>query len=176
MLEEFKKFVMRGNLVEMAIGFTIGAAFTTVVKSLVNDLIMPPIGLALGNVDFKDFFWVLKEGEKLPPYATIEQAQEAGAVTLNYGLFVNNTLALLLVALAMFVIVRTVNRIDEAMDADLPDDSPVADEPSHKKCPYCRSQIAYRAVRCPQCTTRLEGYSAAEAKVDRPADGADPVD
>ena len=162
MLNEFKKFVMRGSLVDMAIGFTIGAAFTTVVKSLVNDLIMPPIGLALGNVDFKDFFWVLKEGNELPPYPTIEQAQEAGAVTLNYGLFINNVFALLLVALAMFVIVRMVNRIDEAMEHDLPDNSPVADEPSHKKCQYCRSQIAYRAVRCPQCTTRLEGFPDTE--------------
>jgi large conductance mechanosensitive channel len=158
MLNQFKKFVMRGNFVDMAVGFTVGAAFTTVAKSIVNDIIMPPVGLVLGRVDFSDLFWVLREGEKLGPYPTIAQAQQAGAVTLNYGMFVNNVLALLIVAAAMFIIVRVVNRLDESMDEEVDKKKSEPNEPSHKKCPYCRIQIPFKAVRCPQCTTRLEGF------------------
>lgn len=160
MFDAFKKFIMRGNFVDLAIGFTVGAAFTTVAKSIVNDIIMPPVGLMLGRVDFKDLFWVLRPGEALGPYPTIEQAQEAGAVTLNYGLFINNVLALLIVALAMFIIVRMVNRLDEAMDEALDNEKPPPEEPANKKCPYCRSQIPFKAVRCPECTSKLEGFDA----------------
>lgn len=157
-VEEFKKFVMRGNLVDMAIGFTVGAAFTTVAKSLVDDIIMPPIGLMLGGMDFADLFIVLKPGpEELAPYATLKDAQESGAVTLNYGRFFNNCLALFLVALAMFVFIRAFNRIDDALDEALDDDEPTTPEtPKNKKCPHCRETIAYKATRCAHCTSELE--------------------
>ena len=151
-LNDFKKFIMRGNLVDLAIGFTVGAAFTTVAKSLVNDIIMPPIGLLLGNVDFQDLFVVLRDGENQPPpYATIDAAQAAGAVTLNYGVFINNCIALLIVAIAMFVIIRIVNRIDDALDGPKQPQEPV-----HKKCPFCLSTVPFRATRCPHCTSALD--------------------
>lgn len=167
MIQQFKKFIMRGNFVDLAIGFTVGAAFTTVVKSAVEDLIMPPLGWALGSVEFEDMFWVLRQGEPAGPYLTLSGAQEAGAVTMNYGTFINNCISLLLVGLAMFLIVRLVNRMDAAMDAAV-DDPPDEQEPSHKKCPYCRDQIAYRAVRCPSCTSRLEGFEKAAEKYAGP--------
>lgn len=158
MFGEFKKFILRGNVVDLAIGFTVGAAFTTVAKSIVEDIIMPPVGLLVGSVEFEDLFWVLRSGDPAGPYRTLQAAQEAGAVTINYGVLGNNVLALILVGLAMFVVVRLVNHLDEKMDAVIDGEPPSAEEPSHKKCPYCRGQIAYRAVRCQLCTSRLEGF------------------
>lgn len=111
MFKEFKTFAMRGNVIDMAVGIIIGAAFSSIVKSLVDDVIMPPIGLLLGNVDFSDLFLVLKEGSTATPYATLAAAREAGAVTLNYGLFVNATVSFLIVAFAVFLLVRTINRL-----------------------------------------------------------------
>jgi len=155
MLGEFKKFALRGNLVDMAIGFTVGAAFTTVAKSAVDDLVMPVVGLFTGGADFSDLFFVLREGEKAgAPYATLRAAQEAGAVTLDYGLFGNAVLAFLLVALVMFAVIRMMNRLEEGLEARL-GDAPPPDEPSQKLCRFCRSQIPYRAIRCPQCTSEL---------------------
>lgn len=158
LIEDFKKFALRGNMVDLAIGFTVGAAFTTVIKSLVSDLIMPPIGLLTGNSDFSDQFWVLSlpEGTEEPStgFQTLEAAQEAGAVTLNYGQFFNNCLALFMVAVAMFVIIRLVNRMDEQLDEAF-GDKPPKGEPSEKKCDFCRTAIAYRATRCPHCTSEL---------------------
>ena len=159
-VEEFKKFALRGNLIDMSIGFTVGAAFSTVAKSLVNNLIMPPIGLLLGGADFSDLFITLKQGsEKLAPHATLADAQASGAVTLNYGAFMNDLIALLVVAIAMFMVIRIVNRIDATLDAQFgePDRK---DEPSTKKCPYCRETIAYQARRCPQCTSQLDESTA----------------
>lgn len=154
---EFRKFVMRGSLVDMAVGFTVGAAFTTVAKSLVDDIIMPPIGLLVGNVDFKDLFWILKSGaDGAATYATIDEAQRAGAVTLNYGRFINNALALLIVAVVIFIVIRLMNRAEETLEQISGEKSPQPDEPAHKKCPFCRSTIAFRAMRCPQCTSHLE--------------------
>lgn len=172
MIQEFKNFVLRGNVVDLAVGFTVGAAFTTVVKSIVNDLIMPPIGLALGSVELEDTFWVLKPGEPAGPYLTLSAAQDAGAVTVNYGLFASNVVALLLVGLAMFFILRLVKRLDSAMDEVIDDDQPAEEEPSFKKCPYCRDQIAFRAVRCPSCTSRLEGFEAQAQKTLGPTTAA----
>jgi len=107
MFEDFKRFLVQGNLVELAIGFTVGAAFSTVVKSLVEDIIMPPVGLLLGNADFNNLFYVLQAGsENNGPYATLSEAQAAGAITINYGLFFNNVLSLLIVAVTMFVIIK----------------------------------------------------------------------
>lgn len=111
MLKEFKAFAMRGNVVDMAVGIIIGAAFGSIVKSLVDDVIMPPIGLLLGNVDFSELFLVLKEGVPPAPYATVIAAKEAGAVTLNYGLFINALVSFIIVAFAVFLLVRTINRL-----------------------------------------------------------------
>lgn len=111
MLKEFKAFAMRGNVVDMAVGIIIGAAFGSIVKSLVDDVIMPPIGLLLGNVDFSELFFVLKEGAAAAPYGTLAAAKEAGAVTLNYGLFVNAVVSFTIVAFAVFLLIRTINRL-----------------------------------------------------------------
>lgn len=111
MFKEFKEFAMRGNVVDMAVGIIIGAAFGTIIKSLVSDVIMPPIGLALGDVDFSNLFSVLKEGTPAGPYAALVEAQEAGAVTINYGLFVNTIISFLIVAFAVFLLIRSINNM-----------------------------------------------------------------
>jgi large conductance mechanosensitive channel len=145
MLDEFKKFIMRGNVLDLAVGIIIGVAFGAIVKSLVDDIIMPPIGLALGNVDFSDMFLLLKDGTKAAaPYATLADAQAAGAVTLNYGLFVNQILTFLIVAFAVFLVVRLANRLQGPPAAA-----------TTKDCPYCKMSIPLAAVRCPNCTSEL---------------------
>ena len=111
MLEEFKKFAMRGNVVDMAVGIVIGAAFVKIVDSLVKDLIMPPIGMLLGKVDFANLFFVLKAGNPPPPYLSVDAAQKAGAVTLNYGIFINTMIAFLIVAFAVFLLIRAINKM-----------------------------------------------------------------
>jgi large conductance mechanosensitive channel len=147
MLKEFKAFVMRGNVLDLAVGIIIGASFGTIVKSLVDDVIMPPIGLALGNVDFANLFVLLKPGLKAPaPYATVADAQAAGAVTINYGNFVNNVVTFIIVAFVVFLIVRVANRLK-------PQD---AAAPTTKDCPYCRMAIPVAATRCPHCTSDLK--------------------
>jgi large conductance mechanosensitive channel len=148
MLKEFKAFIMRGNVLDLAVGIIIGAAFGSIVKSLVDDVIMPPIGLALGNVDFANLFLLLKPGPTgAPPYATLADAQAAGAVTLNYGLFINSIVTFLIVAFAIFLVVRAANRLR-------PPEAAAA--PNTKDCPYCRMPIPVGAVRCPQCTSELK--------------------
>jgi large conductance mechanosensitive channel len=147
MLKEFKAFIMRGNVLDLAVGIIIGAAFGTIVKSLVDDVIMPPIGLALGNVDFSNLFLLLKEGAKAaPPYASLADAKAAGAVTINYGQFINNVVTFIIVAFAVFLVVRAANRLrpPEAAEA-----------PNTRDCPYCRMPIPVAATRCPQCTSEL---------------------
>jgi large conductance mechanosensitive channel len=147
MLKEFKEFAMRGNVVDLAVGIIIGGAFGTIVKSLVDDVIMPPIGLALGNVDFSDLFVMLKEGTKAAaPYSTLAEAQTAGAVTVNYGLFVNSVITFLIIAFAVFLLVRAINRLK-------PQEAPAA--AATKDCPYCRMPIPVGATRCPECTSEL---------------------
>ena len=149
MLKEFKTFVMRGNVLDLAVGIIIGAAFGTVVKSLVDDVIMPPIGLALGNVDFANLFLLLKPGPKgAPPYASLADAHAAGAVTINYGQFINNLVTFLIVAFAVFLIVKAANRLNP------PAPAPAA---TTKDCPFCRMTIPAAAVRCPHCTSELRG-------------------
>lgn len=163
-IEEFKNFALRGNMVDLTIGFTVGAAFTTVVKSLVNDIIMPPLGLLTGNADFGDLFWVMNvpEGVEVPEggFQTLKEAQELGAVTLNYGLFINSCLSLLIVAFAMFALIRIISRLEDELDERLGDPTP-DDEPKDKKCPFCRTAVPYRASRCPNCTSQLEEAVAA---------------
>lgn len=156
-LRDFRKFALRGNLVDLAIGFTVGAAFSTIAKSLVQDIIMPPVGLLLGRTDFSDLFFVLKAGEKSAgPYVTLADAQAAGAVTINYGVFINNMLALLVIALAMYLLIRMMARAEKRLDKHFGEEEPKQSEPTDKKCPYCRSVIPYRATRCPHCTSQLE--------------------
>ena len=145
MLKEFKAFAMRGNVLDLAVGFILGGAFGTIVKSLVDDVIMPPIGLALGHVDFKNLFTVLKAGKTPGPYASLADAQAAGAVTVNYGLFINSIITFLIVAFAVFLIVRAANRLT-------PDE---AAAPTTKDCQFCRRPIPIGAVRCPECTSQL---------------------
>ena len=120
MLEEFKKFVMRGNVVDLAVGVIIGAAFGKIVDSLVKDLVMPPIGLLLGRVDFTNLFLLLKDGVPAGPYLTVEAAQKAGAVTLNYGIFINTCIGFLIVAFAVFLLIRMINRMQAAESAAAP--------------------------------------------------------
>lgn len=159
MIKDFKKFALRGNLIDMAIGFTVGAAFATIAQSIVKDIVMPPIGMMLGRADFSDQFWLLRAGETAPaPYATLADAQAAGAVTINYGLFVNSVIAFLLVALAMFFIVRAVTRMQDALEGGEPDQP---GEPTDKKCPHCLMVIPYKATRCAHCTSQLEAKAAA---------------
>jgi large conductance mechanosensitive channel len=155
LLAEFKKFALRGNLVDMTVGFTVGAAFTTIAKSLVSDIIMPPVGLLLGGSDFSDLFLVIANGKEAPPYHTLASAQAAGAVTINYGVFLNNLIAFLMVTAVMFLLVRMMNRIEGTLEVKF-GEPPSPSEPSEKKCDYCRMTIPYRAIRCPNCTSDLQ--------------------
>jgi large conductance mechanosensitive channel len=150
-LDEFKKFAMRGNVVDMAVGIIIGGAFGTIVKSLVDDVLMPPIGMLLGGVDFTELFLVIRQGaEAAGPYATLADAQAAGAVTINYGLFFNNVIAFLIVAWAVFLLIRAMNRMQEK-----PEEQPA--DPTTKACPFCATDVPIAATRCPHCTSELAG-------------------
>ncbi|HVC28615.1 MAG TPA: large conductance mechanosensitive channel protein MscL [Gammaproteobacteria bacterium] len=149
-MKDFQSFVMRGNVVDMAVGIIIGAAFGGIVKSLVDDVIMPPIGVALGNVDFTNLFVVLKDGTKaMPPYETIAQAHAAGAVTLNYGLFINTIISFIIIAIAVFILIRFMARLQNAMHKS----ETVA--LTTKECPQCCSNININAKRCPNCTSSV---------------------
>ncbi|MDZ7372924.1 MAG: large conductance mechanosensitive channel protein MscL [candidate division KSB1 bacterium] len=143
MLEEFKKFAMRGNVIDLAVGFVMGAAFSGIVNSLVNDILMPPIGLLLGKVDFSNLFINLTG----TPYASLAEAKRAGAATINYGLFINTVINFVIVAFALFLVVRQVNRWTAKPAA------PAA--PTTKECPYCYTVIPIKATRCPNCTSAL---------------------
>jgi large conductance mechanosensitive channel len=147
MLKEFRAFAMRGNVLDLAVGIIIGGAFGTIVKSLVDDVIMPPIGLALGNVDFSNLFVLLQSGPKSPPpYSSLAEAHAAGAVTINYGVFINSIITFLIIAFAVFLIVRAANRM-------MPHEAAAA--PTSRDCPYCKMPIPIGATRCPQCTSDL---------------------
>jgi large conductance mechanosensitive channel len=145
MFREFREFAMRGNVVDLAVGIVIGAAFSKIVSSLVNDIIMPPIGLLLGRVDFSNLFINLS-GQS---FASLTEAKAAGAPTINYGVFLNTVIDFLIVAFAIFLLVRFVNRLSRQLEA-----APAA--PTRRECPYCLSSIALRATRCPQCTSILQ--------------------
>ncbi|HYA19935.1 MAG TPA: large conductance mechanosensitive channel protein MscL [Burkholderiales bacterium] len=145
MLKEFREFAMRGNVVDMAVGIIIGAAFGAIVQSLVADVIMPPIGLILGNVDFANLFIVLKEGAAAAPYASLAEAQKAGAVTINYGKFLNAVVGFVIVAFAVYMLVRAINQLKRKEQA----------APTTKECPQCFSTIPIKAKRCPNCTSQI---------------------
>lgn len=144
--KEFKEFIMRGNVVDMAVGIIIGAAFVTIVKSLVDDVIMPPIGLLLGNIDFANLFAVLKDGKVPGPYETLALAKAAGAVTINYGVFINTVISFLVVAFCVFILIKNVNRLREPLPA----------EPDTRECPYCLSAIPVKATKCAHCTAEIK--------------------
>ena len=146
MINEFREFAVKGNVVDMAVGVMIGAAFGGMVKSLIDDLLMPPIGLLTGGLDFTDQFILLRAGSTPGPYITLDAAHEAGAVVLTYGNFVNAGINFLLIAIALFFMVRWMNHLRRP-------DTPHA--PSTKACDFCRSAIHIDATRCPQCTSQL---------------------
>jgi len=147
MLKEFKEFIARGNVMDMAVGIIIGAAFGAIIGSFVNDIIMPPIGLLLGKMDFANMFVVLKEGaQQAGPYASLTAAKAAGATTLNYGAFINLVINFIIVALAVFMAVKMVNRLKRPAPAAAP---------TTKECPQCFTAIPIKAKRCPNCTSQL---------------------
>ena len=147
MLEEFKKFIMRGNVIDMAVGIVIGASFGGIVNSFVNDVLMPPIGVLLGGIDFSNLYILIKKGTTPGPYLSLAQAQEAGAVTLNYGVFINTIISFLIIALAIFIVIRFLNQLEKEKEAP----------PSvTKECPFCFTIISIKAKRCPNCTSELK--------------------
>ncbi|MBN2404934.1 MAG: large conductance mechanosensitive channel protein MscL [Coriobacteriia bacterium] len=145
MIKEFKEFIAKGNAIDLAVGVVIGAAFGAIVASLVSDILMPVVGLLLGQVDFANLFIVLKEGSVAAPYATLAAAQDAGAVTMNYGLFVNAIVAFVIVAFVIFLVVKGVNKARATEE----------EEVTTKECPYCLSAVPLAATRCPACTSDL---------------------
>ena len=148
MWKEFKEFALRGNVLDMAIGIIIGAAFGEIVTSFVNDILMPPIGLLLGNVDFTNLFINLSGGQ----YDTLAAAQEAGAATINYGMFLNTVIDFIIVAFVIFLLIRQINQMKRK------EEEPSG--PTNKQCPYCLSTIPIKATRCPHCTSQLEAETA----------------
>lgn len=156
MLEEFKKFAIRGNVIDMAVGIIIGAAFGTIVQSLVKDILTPPLGLLTGNVDFTNLFVTLKYGDPAGPYATLQAARDAGAVTMNFGVFLNGLISFVIISFAVFLLVRYINMLRE------PDEGP-APPKTIKKCPYCVSDVPIQATRCPHCTSELDPEPTEEA-------------
>jgi large conductance mechanosensitive channel len=150
MLEEFKKFALRGNVIDLAIGVVIGGAFGVIVTSLVANIIMPPIGLLLGGVNFENLIWVIKAGNPPPPYVTPADAAAAGAVSINYGLFFSAIISFLIIAWVIFLLVKAINRLSETGKKP---ETPA--EPTEKECPFCAQQISIKASRCPFCTSQL---------------------
>ena len=150
MIKEFRDFAVKGNVVDMAVGIIVGASFGTIVSSLVADVLMPPIGLLLGRVDFSNLFFVLKEGVSAPgPYNSVAAAKSAGAITINYGLFLNQIISFIIVAFAVFILVYNINKLKKQPPA-------VPAVPTTKECPFCASTIPIKAIRCPHCTSELK--------------------
>jgi large conductance mechanosensitive channel len=151
MLKDFKAFIMRGNVIDMAIGIIVGIAFGAIVTSLVNDVVMPPIGLALGKIDFSNLTVVLREGSTPGPYASLAAAKAAGAVTINYGVFINAIINFLIIAAVVFLfIIRPIARLQAPKKVEM------LVAPTTKECPYCLSAIPVKATRCPHCTSELK--------------------
>jgi large conductance mechanosensitive channel len=150
MLKELKEFAMRGNVVDMAVGIIIGAAFGGIVNSLVSDVIMTPIWLLLGNVDFSNLYIILREGATAGPFASLVEAKKAGAVTISYGAFINTIINFLILAFVIFLFIRNINKLKRKEDT-----APAV--PTTKECTYCFSTIPIKATRCPHCTSELKG-------------------
>lgn len=149
-VNEFKTFVMRGNVIDMAVGIIIGGAFTKIVNSMVADIMMPPLGLLLGKVDFSNWFIVLKQGSQEGPYASLSAAQAAGATTLNVGTFLNAVISFIIVAFCIFLLIKVINKVNAPKKEAAPA------TPTTKKCPFCCSEIALEATRCPHCTSEIK--------------------
>ena len=145
MLKDFKEFILRGNVIDLAIGFIVGAAFGKIVSSLVSDVLMPPIGLILGNIDFSNLFINLSGAD----YSSLKAAKDAGAATINYGLFINTLIDFLIIAFVLFIVIKFINRAHRKQ-------AEVVAPPSTKDCPYCFSAISLKAIRCPHCTSELK--------------------
>lgn len=148
MIQEFKEFVLRGNVADMAVGIIIGGAFGAIVNTLVSDVLMPPLGLLIGGIDFSNFYLLLKEGTAPGPYTALADAKAAGAVTLNYGVFINALISFLIMAFAVFLLIK-------ALTSMRPVPQPAAPAPV-RDCPYCLTSIPLKASRCPNCTSQLE--------------------
>jgi large conductance mechanosensitive channel len=154
MLKDFKAFIMRGNVVDMAVGIIIGAAFSPIIASLVKDVIMPPIGMVLGKVDFSNLLVVIRQGDPAGPYASPAAAQAAKAVTINYGNFINTIITFVIIAaVVFFFVVRPIAKMNERQKAKEP---VVVAPPATKECPFCFTQIPVKATRCPNCTSELK--------------------
>mgnify|MGYP001404290831 CR=1 FL=1 len=149
MFKEFREFAMRGAVLDRAVGIIIGAAFGAIVTSLVADVLMPPIGLLLGRVDFANLYVLLTAGQTPGPYASLAAAHQAGAVTLNYGAFINKIITFLIVAFSLFMMIRSMNRMKKKAEAPAP-------APATKECPFCATAVPLKAVRCPHCTSELQ--------------------
>ena len=148
---EFKNFIMRGSVIDMAVGIIIGGSFTKIVNSMVSDVMMPPLGLLMGKVNFSNWFVVLKQGANVPgPYDSLSAAQAAGATTINIGNFLNAIISFVIVAACIFVLIKMINKINKLKKQD------AAAAPTTKKCPYCCTDIPLAAVRCPNCTSELK--------------------
>ena len=143
MIKEFKEFAMKGNIVDLAVGVVIGGAFSKIVTSLVNDIVMPLVGLLMGKIDFSNLFFALGSGN----FTTIQEAKNAGVATINYGLFINNIIDFLIVAFSIFIVIKQINRFSKKKE-----EKPIENK---KKCPYCYSEIHIDATRCPNCTAEL---------------------
>ncbi|ABB23969.1 large-conductance mechanosensitive channel protein MscL [Pelodictyon luteolum] len=158
MLKEFKEFALKGNVVDMAVGIIVGGAFGSIVNTLVSEVMMPPLGLLTGGVDFSNLYVVMKEGVEPGPYAALANARAAGAVTLNYGLFLNALVSFTIMAFSVFILVKAINRLRQKADA-----APAP--PSKKTCPYCLTLVPQQASRCPACTSELPGAADPGARV-----------
>ena len=160
LVQEFLDFITRGNAIDLAIGIIIGSAFSAVVNSIVDNMLMPPFGLILGNVNFQDLFVVLRQGEQpLPANPTLEMAKKLGAVTFNYGQFITDLISFLLLGLGVFLIVRGINKLNAKMSQlkeKILDEEEAVEKPTEKDCPFCLKSIPIKAVRCPYCTSKLE--------------------
>ena len=149
MFKEFSEFLKRGSLIDMAIGIAVGTAFATIAKSLVDDIVMPPVGLLLGNVEFDNLYFMLRQGDPPGPYLTLEAAREAGAVTIAYGTFINNVLAFIVIALVFFMVLRSLNKLRRAEPGQ------PAETVRTKTCEFCITTVPMQATRCPACTSTL---------------------
>lgn len=151
MLKDFKAFLMKGNVVDMAVGIVIGVAFGAIIASFVKDILMPPIGLAMGNIDFSNMAFILKQGSTPGPYPSLAAAQATGAVTMNYGIFINTIINFLIIAAVIFfLIIRPMVRMQAPKKAVAPA------LPTTKDCPYCATSIPIKATRCPNCTSEIK--------------------
>jgi len=148
MLKEFREFALKGSVLDMAVGIIIGSAFTSIINSLVNDIIMPPVGWLLGGVKFENFYILIKPGTPGGPYPSLVEAQSAGAVTVNYGRFINSAVSFLIVAFVMFLLIRGINQLKREKEKE-------EAAPNTKECPHCKTEIPISATRCPNCTSQL---------------------